>query len=128
MHGDAKGNGVIQGVSNYFSTYGVSGGTGKALQNLGIIESTEHKGVYVWKNGEPDEAMASRVVAESNRMTTASAKAKSKKPVAKGPHGNLFSFNEMWEKFNAGIELAKKYGIPEENWKEFVKDTYFKKM
>lgn len=127
MYRDFQKNGNIQGVSNYFSTYGVSGGLGKALQNLGIMEGTPRKGIYVWKGGEPDQVMASRAVDESNRMTMESTGNKKKKPVAKGPNGNLFSFSDMWDKFMAGIELAKKYGIPEEQWKEFVKDTYFKR-
>lgn len=113
--------------THYAHKHSVSSNTGTFLQKLGYLKK-HGIGDYTWTGREPDETMALEIL-NYQRKYAQNLQNKKKHPKPTGTDTEerkrrsvavTFVFDQVME----GIELAKKYGVAEDQWKDFVSDLY----
>jgi hypothetical protein len=111
-------------ISRFAKEKGVTSNIVTYLKKGSYIKEVE-KGKYDWVGREPDEAMILELLqmqSDVNKVAKDKSK-KSEKKSTKKRTPMAIIFDQVWE----GIALAEKYGVPRDQWKDFVLEVYYTK-
>lgn len=131
IYGDFQRTGKIEAIRNYAAAHDVNRNISIIMREMGLVKSIgpTKSGVWEWIGGEPTETTAQRMRTKMYEKNQAYLKrCRDKKETQKSIPQNirhLVSFDDIFNKIMDGIEIAKKYEIPEDKWRVFIKDTYF---
>jgi hypothetical protein len=116
----------------YCTVWHVSTNIPTCLVRLGYLKKTGRK--YTWVGRVPDETMVIEVRNAQADLFKKSQEAATQlsipmtlldRKVANKRKSRKIPIDQVWGIFMRGVELAKKYGVPEEKWRDFVNDVYY---